>query len=298
MDIVQMEYVVKVAEEQNITRAANRLHISQPALSRAISRIETNLSIALFRREGKQLVLTPLGQHVYEWCKSTLSSYSDLMDTIHPFKGENHEVLHIACSGNVFARNIIIGFLKLHPNIKIVDFQYSHTSYPDIIHTVDCALSVKDFYGSDIQSFVIYRSPLYVVMPKSHPLANREKIYLYDLKDFHFIASNTDGVFYEIVDDMLRKLGGRFQIGTEVEKDHMLHMLNEGMGCSITMAEGAHFVRDSDYAVYRPLADDFAYMDIHFAYKRQPEYSDAFKKFRSFAHKYHSKILKELEEDL
>lgn len=291
MDIVQMEYIVKVADERNITRAAERLHISQPALSRAIARIESNLGVAVFRREGKQLVLTEMGSHVYTWAKETLTSYIQLNETIHPHGDGERQILRITCSGNVFARNIIIPFLKDNPDINIVDFEFRLNAYPDIINTVDCALSVKDFHGDDIQSFVMYKSPLYVTLPSHHPLAHREKVSLKDLKEERFIISRTDTVFYEQVEDMFRRIGGYFHVGTIVEKEHMLHMLREGIGASITMIEGADFVTGSPDAVARPLAEDFCFMNVYFAYKIQPEYSSAFKKFRSYAQKYKHKAL-------
>ena len=61
MELTQLQYFRTVARIQNITRAAKALHISQPALSRAISRLEEELDASLFERSGNRITLSPSG---------------------------------------------------------------------------------------------------------------------------------------------------------------------------------------------------------------------------------------------
>jgi DNA-binding transcriptional LysR family regulator len=64
VSIAQLEYFVAVAEEGHLTRAASRLHISQPPLTRAVHRLEAELGVSLFERTPKGMVLLPAGRRL------------------------------------------------------------------------------------------------------------------------------------------------------------------------------------------------------------------------------------------
>lgn len=74
-----IRYFVAVAQEGNVTRAAERLHIAQPSLSAAIKRLEQQLGVELFARKGRQITITPAGECCATEdasCSSTPSSSS------------------------------------------------------------------------------------------------------------------------------------------------------------------------------------------------------------------------------
>lgn len=64
MSLAQLEYFVAVAEEGHLTRAAERLHISQPPLTRAVQKLEQELGLPLFERTTRGMRLLPAGQHL------------------------------------------------------------------------------------------------------------------------------------------------------------------------------------------------------------------------------------------
>ena len=72
MDLRTLQYIVSVAEELNITRAAEKLHMSQPPLSAQIKNLETELDTVLFIRGGRRLELTETGQLLYRRAKDIL----------------------------------------------------------------------------------------------------------------------------------------------------------------------------------------------------------------------------------
>ncbi|RYZ65915.1 MAG: LysR family transcriptional regulator [Proteobacteria bacterium] len=79
MSLQQLRYFVTVAEEEHVTRAAERLHVSQPPLSRQIRALEDELGHALFERRGRGVVLTDYGRHFAERATAILRQVDDVL---------------------------------------------------------------------------------------------------------------------------------------------------------------------------------------------------------------------------
>jgi DNA-binding transcriptional LysR family regulator len=76
MELRHLRYFAAVADCENVSRAAERLHVSQPPLSRAIKELETELGVALFERVRKRLRLTSAGRSLVDCCLESLVSWS------------------------------------------------------------------------------------------------------------------------------------------------------------------------------------------------------------------------------
>ncbi len=79
MSLQQLRYFVTVAEEEHVTRAAERLHVSQPPLSRQIRALEDELGHALFQRKGRGVILTDYGRHFASRAKDILRQVDDVL---------------------------------------------------------------------------------------------------------------------------------------------------------------------------------------------------------------------------
>jgi len=89
MDLRHLRYFVAVAEEQNITRAALRLHVSQPPLSRQIRNLEDDLGIALFSRDAKAVRLTEAGRAFLTEARIILQRAQDAVEMAKDVAGES-----------------------------------------------------------------------------------------------------------------------------------------------------------------------------------------------------------------
>ncbi len=94
----QLQYVVTTAEEKNITRAAQRLFISQPSLSISIKQLEAELGAELFTRESGKMELTYAGQMFYDWAKMVSLSQKRMEDRFAELRGEQREKICIGIS--------------------------------------------------------------------------------------------------------------------------------------------------------------------------------------------------------
>lgn len=98
MNLYKLKYVVTVAEEKSITKAAKKLYISQPSLSLSIHSIEDSLGVELFVRSKNSVTLTPAGQAYVEWAKVTLESAKQLEAKLSKIKAGSNRQLDIGAS--------------------------------------------------------------------------------------------------------------------------------------------------------------------------------------------------------
>jgi DNA-binding transcriptional LysR family regulator len=90
-----LRYFVAVAEELNFTRAAERLHLSQPALSKQIRGLETTLRAPLFRRDRRQVELTPAGTALHAVARSLLQDWDDGIAVVSDAAAQDARVLRV-----------------------------------------------------------------------------------------------------------------------------------------------------------------------------------------------------------
>lgn len=98
LNLYKLKYVVTVAEEKSITKAAKKLYISQPSLSLSIHAIEDALGVELFVRGKNSVTLTPAGQAYVEWAKVTLESAKQLEAKLNKIKAGSKRQLDIGAS--------------------------------------------------------------------------------------------------------------------------------------------------------------------------------------------------------
>lgn len=97
MNFNKLRYVIVVAEERSITKAAKKLYISQPSLSQCIRSIEEDLGVDLFIRVKSSISLTQAGEAYIEWAKATLESAKQLQSRLEKIKAGVTRQLDIGC---------------------------------------------------------------------------------------------------------------------------------------------------------------------------------------------------------
>lgn len=106
-----LRYFWAVAREGNLTRAAERLHVSQSALSVQIQKLEAQLGHALFERRGKQLVLTEAGRIALDHADAIFTAGDELLDTLNGRTGATRSILRVGALATL-SRNFQVRFLR------------------------------------------------------------------------------------------------------------------------------------------------------------------------------------------
>lgn len=204
----QINIFVEVANHLNITRAANSLFLTQPAVSMQIKQLEDMVDLPLLNHIGKKLSLTQAGEEFLKYCiriKNELYSAKEMMQE---FKGVKRGTLNISVASTLshFAVQTIKEFLLIHPKLKIkFEVNNRHTVLENLKNsTADIVLMGKPPLDRDLEFSVIKENPLIVIAPSNHVLANKNIISLKELCEHTFVirekGSGTRLAFKSILD--------------------------------------------------------------------------------------------------
>ena len=246
LDLRYLRYFVVIAEELNITRAAERLHTVQPSLSQQIHRLEEIVGTPLFYRKKNRLELTEAG-HVF------------LLESRTILRSANHAITLARQAARAEAGNISVGFVpgpegKVFPYVlpalqsKYPDIQltlHSLTSPQQIMALQKCEINVGFLRGPvndpRIVTSVLVQEEIVAIIPANHPLAMLERIPLSKLMDLPYIPTSSVRApsIYESTNLVASQIG--VSIRSRIGADSILTGLN-------AVGSGAGFMLLPDYA--------------------------------------------------
>lgn len=121
MDLRQLEYLVAVAEERSFTRAAQRVHVAQPAVSAAVARLERELGQPLLDRSRRQVVATAVGEAVLGHARSALAAVADVRRTVDELTGlmRGSVAIGTVTSHSVDMPALLAEFHRAYPAVEI-----------------------------------------------------------------------------------------------------------------------------------------------------------------------------------
>jgi len=190
MQLSHLRYFVKICEsDNNMTNAARELHVSQPAISRAVSELETELGVRLFRREKQRIEPTSAGSFFYNRAKDILRQLDELPRLVQQ-QSDSKLILGIHQSIQGYVLEVVLDFSMDNSDITIL----TNNSYPqrkDLMFainnkTIDVAVVVlnsEKYYQEkqDINVITISHSKTVYAISAEHPLANRDYVTLEEM---------------------------------------------------------------------------------------------------------------------
>ncbi|WP_432141907.1 LysR family transcriptional regulator [Streptomyces sp. bgisy084] len=186
MELRTLRYFVAVAEELHFGRAAARLHMSQPPLSRAIKQLETEAGAALFDRSSAGVTLTPVGAVLLEEARSLLDQADRVRERVAAAAGAaTLTVGMLGDSADPGASRLAGAFHRLHPRVEVRIREADLTDPTCGLHAglVDVALTRGPFDETGLTVHALRADPVGALLRADDPLARRGSLTPSDLAD-------------------------------------------------------------------------------------------------------------------
>ena len=193
MELLDLKRFVAVAEELHFGRAAERIHLSQPALSLQIQRLEKELGTELFFRNRRRVELTDSGAELLAGARELLSRAETLEAEIQRRSREIEGAVRVGIVGSSLSSRIpeIAKALEAeHPTIRLVVLERKCRELLSLLkdRRLDLAFIYKpEFSTPGIEVEVLAEEEVGIVLPEHHPLADRQSLRLTDLADEPFV---------------------------------------------------------------------------------------------------------------
>jgi DNA-binding transcriptional LysR family regulator len=187
MELRQLAYFLAVAEERNFTRAAERMHISQPGISARIRGLEDDLGAVLVDRSGRQAELTAVGEVVRDHARSVLAAAEALRRAVDEVNGlvRGRVVVGMvrACTVTPLF-DALSGFHRAHPGVEISLVEDDSDRLVEQVRKGSVDLALIGAAGrppEDVDGWQIVSEPIAAAVPPGHPLAARGEATLAEL---------------------------------------------------------------------------------------------------------------------
>jgi LysR family transcriptional regulator, benzoate and cis,cis-muconate-responsive activator of ben and cat genes len=275
MELRHLRYFLAVAEELNFSRAAVRLHVAQPALSRQIRDLEFELGVTLFSREGGKVALTDAGLSFQEDARKVVEQSQEAMRRAQQSQRGAQERLRIGYQASLFQQVIAMALQRFHQHFPGVSLELSEMNPAEqgralAAGELDVGLIGLENEAKRLklphESFM--KMNLCIALPKAHPAARKSKVSLASLAGDFFIGiseKTTPGAW-----DMAVKLCAQANFRPrylQVTENAFVAMSLVSTGCAVAFATEPMKAVAWEGVVIRPL-DPPLQLEAHVAWKR------------------------------
>jgi len=235
MDVRQLKYFITVAENEHISKAAEAMFISQPTLSLAIRRLESELGVALFDRTGRNVKLNEYGKVFYEETKIALEHLDRAYQNLAECKEINDNKISILSPSLFMFQGMMEKIYELYPNVHITRIDSSILGKPEDIvrkltgNEVDMCITLRNVQGNGIEAIPLRKEKMFVLLSKKHPLSDRKTLSIEELIGERFVANMEGYIVRECFDNLFSQLGIKPNIAYETysDKDIWLSVASE-----------------------------------------------------------------------
>ena len=276
MEVHKAQAFLAVAEELHFGRAAKRLHMAQPPLSRLIRQLESELGATLFERNTRHVTLTPQGEALLEPARELVMLAQRMKDVVSKSQAGETGRVRLGFAGA--SVNQAVGELarqvrRRRPGIslELYSSQFSYLGLEKVLDdSLDLVIGRWDFLPAEISSRLVALEELLIALPESHPLAVRETVDVEDLAGEAWIVlpGGAGATLPNRLNTLAMNAGFVPRI-VQVAPDSwtLVVLVGAGMGISLILSS----VRDnvpSRGVVYKPLTQEQKPVEVRLLWRR------------------------------
>ena len=188
----QLKVFEAVARHASYTRAAEELHLTQPAVSIQVKTLEESIGLALFEQFGKQIYLTSAGEEILRYSRQLAAQIDEMSDVVAQLKGVSKGSLNlaVATTANYFITHLLAAFHRAYPDVAI---NLSVTNRQALLkqlqeNRVDMVVMGEPPADQGLSGTAFMHNPLVVIAPPGHALGSRTRIPLKTIAGEPFVV--------------------------------------------------------------------------------------------------------------
>jgi DNA-binding transcriptional LysR family regulator len=239
MDLQELRYFQAVARHEHVSRAAGELRVAQPALSRSIARLETELGVPLFDRHGRRVALNRFGAAFLARVTTALGELDQGRRELHDAAGLVRGSVAVAAETLRTVTDLVASFLAAHPDAS---FRLCQSSAPVMsaqlqAGDVDLCFASQLLTGAALESAELLREEVLLGVPPSHRLARRSRVKIQDLDGEPFVTTRPGYWQRALTDQLFAALDLRPAIACEGDEPYAIRgLINAGVGVGLLPA--------------------------------------------------------------
>ncbi|MBQ9422554.1 MAG: LysR family transcriptional regulator [Pyramidobacter sp.] len=252
MNVRDFEYIIEIANQRSISKAATSLFVSQPALSKYVQRMEESLGVRLFQRVGKQFILTYAGERCVEKARQILSLHEQMLNEMRDISLSRAGRITLGVPmgrTDFFMSGIMPRFRKLYPQVAVTIYEGNTRRLLRQVHSGELAMALcnyndTDLFSDEIRYDNLSPEEMVLAVPCGHALEQKAvpnpnscfPFLDFELwKDEPFIMPSPVQLTRELIDRFFRQHGTAPNVVLNIGNlSQIFNAVRHGLGISIT----------------------------------------------------------------
>ena len=295
MELLQLKYFLQLAKTQHVSKTADMLNISQPSLSSTLKKLEAELGVPLFVRQGRNIELSEYGKVYRDYIEEAFWAMENGKRAIDTMREHSEGSINLGVLSPYVWTEIFNAFDAKYPDISLN--RYSVEGYRYISDILDGKIDlylgalneIENQENRKIQYQTLYEDDMVLLVNDAHPLAKYDEIDLSSCRDENFINLDDETSLQQFVSVLYQKAG--FKPKVKMVCDYTLRdrMVSENHGIMVTTRLSA-LKCDYSNVKFLTITNPSEKRKLGIVWRKNMVFSSAMKKFIDFAGEFYTNL--------
>lgn len=290
MKLRDLQYFRTAAETEHISRAAEKLGVSQPFLTKVISQLEEELGCSLFDHVGRRVKLNHYGEILLESANTILDEVDRIHSRFESIVDDPDQPLSIAVGSSAYCSDLPLRYMQEFPDSRIAR---EYMDRPDLIRALEdgrvdyaiCSPPISPKESESIVSKAVHTERACLLMPAGHPLTAKEYVELNDLNGLPLITTLKGSDTRNNIDLLCKANDVHPDIIYEsIDNNLIISMVSDGMGCTVFAWNFARLLPPSKHYTFREFSDSFGVIGL--CRNRHTSMTQSYQRFEEYVTDY------------
>ncbi len=198
MELAKLRYFYEVARLGHVTKAAEEIHIAQPALTKAIKQLEEELGVPLFYKKGRNILPTTFGEYLKNKLEGLLPQIDNISEELQRLKQEQRNTVKLnVLAASTAVTDAVVSYKKKNPDVIF------HLIQNEAETDCDVSVSMQSEDAATLPAFIqrwVMEENIYLAVPQNSPYAGRGEISLREVKEEGFVQLFGSRAFRNVCD--------------------------------------------------------------------------------------------------